>query len=409
MKLAIFSPNIFPIPAVSGGAVEELVTYIIEENEVHHKYDIDLYTVDNAHKLSNVKYKYTRIFVVKYQLDKKRDNFYNLLNKVLIRLPKGRAISNFSQTLTKNYISNYYDAVLVEDNRQVFNSIVKKIKHEKLYFHVHDDITPPEKNSNFFSTLLHPANLHMINGIIDSSFRIITVSHYLEERFKAFGAKNTVTLYNAIKKDDLHLADEKKKKVLRKKYNITKSDVVFTYIGRFAKDKGLDRFLSSLNFLESSVNIKILIVGKKWGDSDYENTYVQKLKSIQKKLPIELQKKIIFTGYIDHEEIGNIYSISDCIVIPSRQEAFGMVALEAISMGVPVIASKVGGIPEVLGNSGLLIKNNNRFESNLAQALKKVSIDSSLRLKMSTMGKKRSNSFVHTKKEYFMQFSKIVK
>ena len=41
MKLAIFSPNIFPIPAVSGGAVEELVTYIIEENEVHHKYDID--------------------------------------------------------------------------------------------------------------------------------------------------------------------------------------------------------------------------------------------------------------------------------------------------------------------------------------------------------------------------------
>lgn len=51
MKLAIISPNILPVPALDGGAVEELTTYIIEENEESHRYDIDLYTIDNDDRL----------------------------------------------------------------------------------------------------------------------------------------------------------------------------------------------------------------------------------------------------------------------------------------------------------------------------------------------------------------------
>ncbi|WP_283598508.1 hypothetical protein [Lactobacillus gallinarum] len=47
MKLAIISPGFVPAPAVKGGAVEKLIEYFIDGNEKDHKYDIDLYTVDD--------------------------------------------------------------------------------------------------------------------------------------------------------------------------------------------------------------------------------------------------------------------------------------------------------------------------------------------------------------------------
>ncbi|WEB67090.1 hypothetical protein [Limosilactobacillus fermentum] len=67
MKLAVFAPNVLPVPALNGGAVEELITYFIEENEKKHIYDIDLYTVDNYNRLSNFQYKYTNILQIKYK------------------------------------------------------------------------------------------------------------------------------------------------------------------------------------------------------------------------------------------------------------------------------------------------------------------------------------------------------
>ena len=63
MKLAIISPGFVPVPAVKGGAVEQLIEYIVTANELYHKYDIDLYTVDDP-LLNNFTYKYTNLIKV---------------------------------------------------------------------------------------------------------------------------------------------------------------------------------------------------------------------------------------------------------------------------------------------------------------------------------------------------------
>ena len=63
MKLAIISPGFVPVPAVRGGAVEQLITYIIEANEINHKYDIELYTVDDPQLIKKT-YKYTKLIKV---------------------------------------------------------------------------------------------------------------------------------------------------------------------------------------------------------------------------------------------------------------------------------------------------------------------------------------------------------
>ena len=177
MKLAIISPNILPVPALDGGAVEELTTYIIEENEESHRYDIDLYTIDNDDRLKNIDYKFTNIIRVKYVPNHRKEMLFNKLNKILARMPNGRMISDFSEKITSKYKKNYYDAVVVEDNRQVFNSLIRKVKNERVYFHVHDDVYPSDSKLTRLQKIIHPSEDNMIKGIIKSSNKIIAVSN----------------------------------------------------------------------------------------------------------------------------------------------------------------------------------------------------------------------------------------
>lgn len=409
IKLAIFSPNILPIPAVDGGAVEELITYIVKENEKHHNYDIDLYTVDNANKLSKCNYKYTNLIRMRYVPDVKRKKFIKFYNKFLIRLPNGRVKSDFSQMITSKFKKNYYDAVLVEDNREVFNSLVSKVRKERLYFHIHDDIYIYGNKLNAVQKLLHPDQSHMIKGIIKSSTKIITASHYLENRFQKLGALNTENLYNAAIKKDLNCLSPLLRNKIRSKYKIPKNTVVFAFIGRFANDKGLDRLLKSLKLLDENLNFKCLIVGKNWLNSTSENNYSDQLSQIYDSMSDKLKQKIIFTGYIDHLNISNIYSISDCVVVPSRNEAFGIVALEAMIMGIPVLASSVGGLPEVIGRSSILVKNDKYFVTRLSKAMGKIYYDSNLRKEISSLEIRQSQKFPTTEEQYFENFCRIVK
>lgn len=196
---------------------------------------------------------------------------------------------------------------------------------------------------------------------------------------------------------------------LRSKFNIKKNDVVFTFIGRFASDKGLDRLLKSLKLLDSNLNFKCLVVGKNWLDSESENDYSKQLNQIYDSMSEELKHKIVFTGYIEHSDINNIYSISDCVIVPSRNEAFGVVVLEAMVMGVPVLASNAGGLPEVIGNSSILIENNQNFVEELSKIMTKIYFDPNLRKKISSLEIKQTKKFPTTKKQYFKNFCHIVK
>lgn len=411
MKLAIFSPSILPVPAVEGGAVEELITYIIKANEKNHIYDIDLYTIDKNDKLVNLNYKFTKIKRYKYCENKTRSKFLNYINKITSRLPNGRIVSDFSEFMASKYKTDYYDLVLVEDNRQILNSISRKIKNERVFFHLHDDISLPTPNDNKLQKIFYPRDLNLIRGISKTSYKIITVSHYLENRIKGLGLNNVVTLYNGIDMANFSQISKENKEKLLNSYGIAENDVVFTFIGRFSPEKGLDTLLTALRYLKADKNIKILIVGKNWFHSNRENEYINKLKKIYQKLDPNIQSKIKFTGYIKHEEIKNIYAVSDCIVVPSQiEEAFGMVALEAISFGVPVIASNAGGLVEVVDSScAIIIPNDDKFEVNLAKAMDKLFKHPLLRKKMRINGFKVSRKFAKSKKEYFKEFCKIVK
>ncbi len=113
--------------------------------------------------------------------------------------------------------------------------------------------------------------------------------------------------------------------------------------------KGVDILLQAAAELKSSlIDFSIILIG--------DGPERLKLEQLSEKL--FLKKQVIFKGIISHQQIPDYLRESDLLVIPSRNEGFGTVILEALACGIPVIGSKVGGIPEALeyGKYGILVE-----------------------------------------------------
>jgi glycosyltransferase involved in cell wall biosynthesis len=399
-KLAIISPSIFPIPAVRGGAIEQLVTYIVEGNEENHQYDIDLYTMDDP-ALDEFNYKYTNL--VRIRVQNKRHPV-RLACAVAVRLSR-----IFKETTRYNYISyemyrnfkkDYYDEVLVENNMDTFSLMLKKRTKEKFFFHLHNDFDPDQLSDETKTKA-------KTQIVIQNADKILVVSKFLKDKLIRYGAKESSisVVYNSIDRSKLVKIDSSQKRVLRNKFGISQNDVVFTYVGRLVEYKGLDKLLEATKNLKSTKNIKCLIIGNNFFETKKDDEYIQKLKNIA----VEIKNQVIFTGYVNNSDINRIYSISDYVVVPSQcEEAFGVVALEAITMGVPVIASRSGGLTEVLNpKCATLINRDSEFLANLTSAIKRDYLNTKQEYSdMSKEASRQSKEFPQTKSEYYRQVLK---
>jgi len=134
---------------------------------------------------------------------------------------------------------------------------------------------------------------------------------------------------------------------------------IVCFAGRLAKNKGVDILLNSAKIYEKE-NVLTLIVGH---GSEYNELF-----PLKEKLGL---KNVVFLGDKTQEELRKIYSISDVCAVPSREEAFGLVALEALACGVPVVATRQGGIPDFINEKvGILVQKENVQE--LAEAINKI-------------------------------------
>lgn len=126
--------------------------------------------------------------------------------------------------------------------------------------------------------------------------------------------------------------------------------------------------------------IELLIAGR----GEFESKYKQLVKDLQ------LDERVRFLGFIDHDMLPEFLHELDIFAMPSVSdgESFGVAAVEASSTGLPVVATRVGGVPEVVmdNKTGLLVEPRNDEE--LAVALKKLIIESDLREKMGAAGRK---------------------
>jgi glycosyltransferase involved in cell wall biosynthesis len=157
--------------------------------------------------------------------------------------------------------------------------------------------------------------------------------------------EKVVRIYNGIEMEG-YLCDRGAGLKIRQELGLKEDNILIGAIGRLVWEKGFEYLIQSIpDVLKVYPNVKILIVG--------EGPLKDRLKAQGKRLKVE--DHLIFTGF--RNDIKEILSVIDILVIPSILEGFPMITLEGMAVAKPIIASRIDGIEEQItdGETGLLV------------------------------------------------------
>ena len=134
------------------------------------------------------------------------------------------------------------------------------------------------------------------------------------------------------------------KTAARRQLTFSNEAPIVLYVGRYSPVKGLDYLFKVLSYLEHLGSLRLVLVG---GDGEHSRMF-EHLQSEAKALNI--QHRLIFTGSVDQEILPVYYSAADVLAVPSHYESFGLVALEALACGTPVVTTPVGAMKTIVQN-----------------------------------------------------------
>lgn len=182
----------------------------------------------------------------------------------------------------------------------------------------------------------------LFSGFVD---KIICVSEAVKKSLIEEGLSESKlqVIYNGV---DTKYYKPIENNFLKSKMSLNDSTLVLTTISRFNKEKGHSFLIDGIRELEKYIeNFKLILVG----EGEEQEAIKQKVKKYG------LEEYIKFLGY--REDILGILSITDIYISPSKNEAISFSILEALSSGKVVVATEVGGVPEIFkkGDIGILI------------------------------------------------------
>lgn len=357
--MLVIPPGMLPIPADKGGAIETLATYILDMNEMEEDYlDIDVINKTcSIDERSDLKYRHAKILCFRQKKFVRwlYTAFYKSIRAVSCRriyLPD-YYIFCINQFIRKNY----YDIILVE-GEYLQGLTIKKPLNTRLILHLHTD-------------LLHKQSLRG-EAAVKTYDKIICVSDYIKSRVKEIDERESgkcEVLYNCVDEEEFVLEDSTVSRIaLKEKLHIPSDSKVISFCGRMSVEKGFIHLLRAFLSIERE-DLYLLAIGSNWFGENKTNPYIRELNAVAQKS--KYGNHVIFTGYIPHRNLKPYMESSDIIVVPSIcEEAASLVVLEAMCSGVPVIASRKGGIPEYMEReAGIFVDVDDCFEDHLRQAI----------------------------------------
>jgi len=207
----------------------------------------------------------------------------------------------------------------------------------------------------------------------------------IESEKKIVAFSNRIVIATPAEKDQLisnYQADEKKLVIIppgvdttrfypipedeaRAVIGVPSGNCMILFVGRIEPLKGIETLLRAIALMLQTEEIEecnyylAIIGGEPDGNGDDMNSEMARLQKLSRELGIH--DTVIFLGKRSQETLPYYYSAAQVVVVPSLYESFGMVALEAMACGVPVIASQVGGLPYLVqdGKTGYVIPDGN--------------------------------------------------
>lgn len=352
MKIAILNSGILPVPAVLGGAVENLTDFYLEYNNRVKLHDITIYSVWDPK-------------VMKHPAQSSCVNHYYYIDTTSFKARIERRIRKFFHSKKEYYnyfIEFYFEKAFFDLKEKRFDYIIlencpghayklSQRGYRNLILHLNNDLLNSE------------SRYHDI--IFNSLSLILTCSDYIKERVSTIQACNKIqTLYNAI--DTKIFLPQKSSHVSRKQLGFSKDDFVIVYSGRINQDKGVSELIDAMLRIKKTSNIKLMIIGGSFfGNTNNEDFFIRSLKEKSK----TLEERIIFTGFIPYEDVPYYLHLADIAVLPSMwDEPFGLTIAEALAAGLPLITTRSGGIPEICEGVAIIV-DREQIVDNLANAI----------------------------------------
>ena len=352
MRIAILTSGFLPIPAVQGGAVENLTDFYLDYNERLRLHDITVYSVwhpdvkkSPALRSKVNHYKYIKVegwwakLKKRHYYKKHGDEYYHY------------SIEYYLHKAIKDIHHKQYDIILLE-NRPGYALKLKEITPDKLVYHLHNEKLDKQANK--------------AQEIYDAATLIITVSDYIKRRVQTINPQDskTKTIHNGI---DLS-AFCNKAQTNRSKLRFHDDDFILVFSGRVNSDKGIMELVKAMTLLKDHQHIKLMVLGSTFfANATNDDAFTTKLKAEAE----SLKERIIFTGFIPYSKMPDYLHMADVAVIPSVwDDPFPTTVLEAQAMGLPIITTRRGGIPEeVTEENAILLETDELFVENLSAAI----------------------------------------
>lgn len=342
MKIAVLTCGMLPIPAVQGGAVENLIDFYLEYNDQKKLHDITVYSPWNAkvEKLpalsSDVNhYIFIDVTSLKAKISRRlygylhRNEYYNYF------------IEYYFEQTYQNLRNKVYDYIILE-NCPGYAYKLSQRGYNNLILHLHNDL------------LHYQSRYHDV--IFNSLTKVLTVSNYIKKRVSTIIPSDKIqTVYNGI--DLQNFSPQKPLTITRKEIGFDDDDFILVYSGRINHEKGISELIDAMFQLKDFQQIKLMILGSTFFDNVmHKDAFIFSL--IEK--AILVKNKIVFTGFIPYEQVSNYLRLADIAVLPSMwDEPFGLTIVEAMAVGLPLITTKSGGIPEICNNVATILDREN--------------------------------------------------
>ncbi|MBD6619310.1 glycosyltransferase family 4 protein [Komarekiella sp. 'clone 1'] len=257
----------------------------------------------------------------------------------------------------------------------------------KIVLHIHSDFLP----------LFDPV---MVEQCLKSVDLVIGCSNYLTNQVRKYLPHiKSQTIYNGV---DIHHFTAHNHNKKAKKTDIKQ----ILFVGRISPEKGVHVLIDAFNKVVSHYpQVQLKLVGSEnalvpWYTLDREDPQIQNLlpyyqgsyrSQLQNRLTSTAASSVFFLGKVPHFELFEYYQQADIFIFPSVwNEAFGMPIVEAMSMGLPVIATRGGAFPELVEDekTGLLVERGD--VDALAEAILRLLEDDNLRIAMGEAGQQRA-------------------
>ena len=326
MKIAILTSGILPIPAVQGGAVENLIDYYLEYNNQHRLHDITVYSIAPPYSTPKADTECTHYHYVG------TTSLFHRLKRAWCAAQKegyySPYIEYFLREAMKHIKRQHFDAIILE-NRPGYALPLSEVTDAKLIVHLHNDFLNSESKQ--------------AQAIARACHSVITVSDFIKQRVETVLSPQlkVITVHNGINLPRFYQATP----LSRSSLGFTDEDFIVVYSGRINREKGVKELIQAFKRLKDYPHIKLMVIGGSFfGNEQGADPFIQSLQAEAE----ELSNRIIFTGYVPYEQIPSYLKMADVAAVPSMwDEPFALTLAEAMTAGLPVVATHVGAIPEV--------------------------------------------------------------